>query len=34
MAEPTRNRRRVLLFVVLGIIVVLGVMLLVGITRG
>jgi len=34
MADPTRTRRRALLFVVLGIIVVLAGMPLVGTTRG
>jgi hypothetical protein len=34
MAEPTGTRRRALVFVVLGILVVLAVMLLVGTTRG
>jgi hypothetical protein len=34
MADPTRTRRRALLFVVLGILVVLGVLLLVGTILG
>jgi hypothetical protein len=34
MAEPTRDRRRALLFVVLGILAVLAVLLLVGTVLG